>query len=158
MALNRTKNYAYDCAYFSPVITLGMNIKSNQKVHHQVILKTQYNSVNKYNYRFYADNGSGKNSGFETLDDETLSYKIPNFISIEPIYVLLINSDFFTFKIHSGLNFVEPTYKHSYTWTKVDYGGKHEMKRISSHPKSMGINFGFGFIFRINTKHRKEST
>lgn len=80
-----SRKFKYNCEYVSPGVVIGFSLYND----HHFILKTNYNIVNKYYYKYISDNNSGKNQSYIMFDNEILDYKIPDFLSFEPSYAFV---------------------------------------------------------------------
>ncbi len=148
MSGTQWKSYKYDCSFHSPGIVTGISIKNGSKKTHHFNLKTQYNLVQKYSYDFRSYDR------YTYFVNEQLEYKLPNFISIEPSYSLLIPTNDINgsyYKLQIGLCFLETTLKHRYHYNRIaPYTGGISLDQpisTSSHPKTFPVNISVSYIF-----------
>lgn len=137
----------YNCVYNSAGLALGYIIPKT-KIQHHFIVKPQYNFVSRYNFEYALDNGSGKSSSFVIYDDEILHKTIPAFFSTEISYAIFFkfkNRNNF-FKIQAGLNLVEKTYTHNYSFDNNAYSSA-IVDKSTRHPRSYPVFLSTGFIF-----------
>jgi hypothetical protein len=143
------KTYQYNCIYNSPGIVLGTSFKFGNSETHHFNLKTQYNIVQSYNYDFKSYDR------YEYIVNEQLSYKVPNFLSFEPSYSLVVNTEKNNgcfYKIQLGFLFSQSTLNHRYHYNQIaPYSGtssNNQPIKTSAHPKSFPINLSLSYIFK----------
>jgi hypothetical protein len=145
----------YNCVYNSGGLAFGISIQK-KRVQHHVIIKSQYNFIDRYNFAYESDNGSGKSSGYIKFDDEQLNKTIPSFFSIEPSYAILFKVGGKSFlKLQASINICEKTYTHNYSFNDGGYSGKN-VDAIKQHPRSMPVNLSIGFIFSSKKENKEE--
>jgi hypothetical protein len=148
------KKYNYDCEYVSPSIVAGIRLGENRYETHQIILKAQYNIVNKYSYSF-TKSESTASSYAHIYDQENVQVKIPDFISLEASYSFLEaignNSHL---KFQAGINLVQKSFVNSYSFSTIRMGGPLQSS-VSRHPKYLGFNIGIGIIFGANLRNSR---
>jgi len=152
---NNQKVYKYDCEYTSPNLVVGYRLKIESDISIQFILKTQYNFVQRYQYAFEKNNGSGRTSYFVRYDDEVLNTKIPNFFSFEPSIAMLapINHNF-SFKFQTGLSICQKVLVHKYQFIESYYTITN-VDKVGVHPRTLFLNIGFGIIFQSHFLKKK---
>lgn len=156
--INNAKTYKYNCEYVSPALVLGIKFQGIEDISHQLILKTQYNFVRKYYYYFEKNNGSGRNSDYQVLDNEELDYnKMPDFFSFEPTYVLInaINNNF-SIKFQLGVSICQKVLRHKYTFQRNDYSNPSFIDAVKEHPRTLPLNIGIGILFNGNASQKRE--
>ncbi len=152
---NNTKNYKYNCEYFSPCLVLGFKIGGG-KESQQVILKVQYNFVQKYEYYFEEDNGSGRSSSYQVFDNETLNYPLQNFFSFEPSYSMLYPLNPFLWgKIQLGVSICQTALSHKYSFQQGDYTNPQMVDAVTNHPRTLPFNISIGLLFKGNAARKK---
>ncbi|HRG00460.1 MAG TPA: hypothetical protein PKZ75_05060 [Bacteroidia bacterium] len=136
----------YNCVYNSAGLAFGFSIRK-QRIQHHITIKEQYNFVDRYNFAYESDNGSGKSSGYIKFDDENLKKVIPPFFSMEPSYAILFKAGRSKFlKLQATINICEKTFTHNYSFDDGGYVSKN-VDAVKQHPRSWPINLSVGFIF-----------
>jgi hypothetical protein len=128
-------------------------LKEKNNDSHHLLFKAQYNVVQKYYYSFERDNGSGKSSSYMVIDNETLSYPLPDFLSFEPGYAYTSGiGKNFLFKFQASFNFCQRVLKHKYTFQRGDYSNPQMTDATQFHPVTRFFNVSFGVMFRGNVR------
>jgi hypothetical protein len=139
------RSCSYNCIYYSPGLVAGAVINKGKEIEHHFILKGQYNIVDTYQYSHSIE------SREEAFDSEYFVYRIPNFLSFEPSYAILVDNG--THKSHIKIQFgyilTEKTYRHDFDMQGRTYYGYPYNKpgQTRQHPVNWTVNFSIGYIF-----------
>lgn len=147
------KNYNFDCRYHSPAVIFGVTFVKSQSL----IFKFSYNAVNRYNYYYERDNGSGSDYNWMRLDEETLNYKIPNFLSFEPSYASVMKvRGCSSIKVQLSFSFCQKVARDNYIFLKDrDPNGHNYVQNVNYHPVCSRVNLSLAYIFSKNVGKKK---